>query len=145
MLRVLLETGFLLALNPRDRHHRWALNILEDAKERRIKIYLSPIAPLELSLVLRSRDRSEKDIYQSLEALNTLIHRYTRIAYPLFGINHVIYASMLRTKHPMLTFFDSLHASIALLNNLTYQDLDVVIKKVIESERRSEDALKLMR
>lgn len=134
-MRILVETGFLLALNPRDKHHKWALSILERARSGEFTLYISPVAPIELSLILKSKAYNEKDILQVLSAMNIIIRRYTRPHYPSLELEHIIYASELRMEYHKLTFFDSLHASIALLHNLTYYDLDEVIKEVISSEK----------
>ena len=48
-LKILVETGFLLALNPRDKHHKWALKTLGDVRKRTSILHISPIAPIELS------------------------------------------------------------------------------------------------
>ncbi len=134
-MRILVETGFLLALNPKNKHHRWALNILEKARSGEFTLCISPVAPIELSLILKSKAYGEKEILQVLSAMNIIIRRYTRPYYPSLGLEHIMYASELRMKYHELTFFDSLHASIALLYNLTYYDLDEVIKEVINSEK----------
>jgi hypothetical protein len=49
MINALLETGFLISLNPRDRNHEWAIGILRNVKSQRIRIFISPASPIELS------------------------------------------------------------------------------------------------
>lgn len=134
---ILVETGFLLALNPRDRHHDWALNILEEAKAKKIRLYISPIAPIELSLIMRSKKYDEESINRLLNALDSALRRYTKPLYPRITLWHVVYATELRMKYPELTFFDSIHASIAINNRLIYHDLDEVLSSIIRRELES--------
>jgi len=62
VLRVLVETEFMLALNPRDGRHEWAVRVLEEAKRREILLYISPAAPIELSLIMKARGYRDEDI-----------------------------------------------------------------------------------
>jgi len=131
---VLVETGFLLAINPRDKHHRWAMEILEKAKKKENVLYISPVAPIELSLIMKSKGFSDEDILRVMNALDVAIKRYTKPNYPSLELRHIAYAAKLRSKYFNLTFFDSIHASIAILNNLTYIDLDETIREIISKE-----------
>ena|GEM_PF-6403561 len=36
VLKVLVETRFMLALNPRDEHHEWIMKVLKEARRREI-------------------------------------------------------------------------------------------------------------
>ena len=132
---VLLETGFLIALNPRDRNHKWALKILKKAGEGGLNIYLSPAALTQIALILKSRDLNDSDISVALEAMEHAIKRYTKPQYPVITPSHHAYAAKLRVKYRELTFFDSLHAATAILNNLIYHDLDDIVRKVISREK----------
>lgn len=133
---VLVETGFLLALNPRDKHHKWALNILEDARKGLISLYLSTPAILELALILKSRGISDRDIALLLESMNIVIRSYTRLNYAQVTLDSAILALELRHRYPNLTFFDSHHASLAITYNLEYIDLDSIIREVVVKELR---------
>ena len=136
-LKVLLETGFLLALNPRDKNHEWALEILEGARAGNLILYISPIAYIELSLVMKAKGYADQDILKVLNAIRSIIGRYIkyRQGYTLsIGSSEAAYATQLRTKYRELSFFDSFHASTAILNNLKYYDLDPVVKKIVDRE-----------
>ena len=137
MLRILVETGFLLALNPRDRHHKWALGVLEDSRKKMNILYISPIAPAELSLIMRSKGFNDKSILRVLKAIYSITRKYTKPRFPLLELEHIMYAAELRIKYPELTFFDSIHASLAILNNLVYYDLDKTVKKIVDAELES--------
>ena len=133
-LKVLVETGFLIALNPRDKYHKWALDVLAKAKRKDLILNISPAALLEYTLLLKTKGYDEETIHNILEAINDIIQRYTRPLYPQLTLNHVIYATKLRRKYSELSFFDSIHASITILDNLIYYDLDNVVKRIIRSE-----------
>jgi len=136
VLRILVETGFMLALNPRDRHHEWAMELLEKARKREILLYVSPAAPIELSLIMKARGHQDKDVIRVLNAVNTILERYAKPQYPQLGLRELIYATELRTRYPSLTFFDSIHAAITIINNLTYYDLDQTIREIVANELR---------
>ena len=133
--RCLLETGFLLALNPNDRNHRWALDILARARRGELEIGISPAAPVEVSLILRSGGMNDSSIAEVLRAMEEAISLYTTPRYYELTLHHLSYAAELRARYSDLTFFDSIHAAVAIINRLTYMDLDPVVRKVVEHER----------
>jgi predicted nucleic acid-binding protein len=133
-VKILVETGFLLALNPRDRNHKWAMGVLEDFRRRRVLLHISPVAPLELALILRSRKVSDNEIRRVLQALDTIVSRYGRPGYPPIDLKTAALAADLRSRHRELTFFDSMHAAVAIANDLVYYDLDEVVKDVVSRE-----------
>ena len=137
VLRVLVETGFMLALNPRDKHHEWAMKILEEAKKREILLYISPTAPIELSLIMKSKGYEDKDIARVLNAIDVILEKYVKPQYPQIRLKELVYATELRIRYPELTFFDSIHAATAIINNLTYYDFDQTIKNIIANEMGS--------
>ena len=83
---------------------------------------------------MKSKGFEEKAILQVLNAMQSIIRKYTKPRYPQLKLEHFTYATELRIKYPELTFFDSLHASITLLNDLTYYDLDETIKSIVNKE-----------
>jgi len=135
--RYLLETGFLLALNPHDRNHQWALDILAQARRGKIEICISPAAPIEVSLVLRSRGLASDLIAEILRAMDEAISLYTRPRYCSLTLQHLSYAAELRVKYANLTFFDSIHAAVAVIDKLEYMDLDPVVRDVVRLEAKS--------
>ncbi len=133
---MLVETGFLLALNPLDRNHEWAMRVLEEARNNNIVLHVSPAALIELALYLKSRGLNYNEISEVFEALNDSILYYTIPYYPKLTLKHLRYAAELQSKYSELTFFDSIHASIALTDKLVYYDLDTTVKKIIEYEKK---------
>ncbi len=136
-LRVLVETDFLLALNPRDRNHRWALSILEEAKNNTIVLHISPAALVELTLFLKSRGITDSVLSEVFETITDAITLYTLPRYPVLTLKHLRYASELRSRYRELSFFDSIHASISIIDRLVYMGLDSIVRKVVESEKSS--------
>ena len=134
-MEALLETGFLLALNPRDRNHAWALEVLEATRRGEVRIHISPAALVELALILKSRGVSESLAAAAFRAIEEAISQYTRPRYPALTPGHVAYASELRARHQGLSFFDSLHAAIAVSEGLEYMDLDELVRRVVEAEK----------
>lgn len=134
MINALLETGFLISLNPRDKNHEWAIGILRNAKSQRIRIFISPASPIELSLILKSRGLDDSEIENVLKAMDSIVRKYSRPLYPPLTMECTAYAAKLRKRYN-LSFFDSIHAAIALKEDLTYYDLDPDVSRAIESER----------
>ncbi len=134
MKRVLLETGFLFALNPNDRNHRWALEILNKAKEGELEICISPAAPIEVSLLLKTRGLNDVAIAEVLRTMDEAISLFKKPLYCKLTLLHLSYAAELRTKYEKLTFFDSIHAAVSIMERLTYADLDPIVREVVEKE-----------
>lgn len=135
MIKALLETGFLISLNPKDKNHGWAMEILKDARERRIRIFISPVSPIELSLILKSRGLKDDDLSQVFDAIDSIV-KHLKPSHPDLTFECVALAAKLRSKYQQLSFFDSLHAAVTLTEDLVYYDLDDVIRSVVESERK---------
>ena len=114
----LIETDMLLAAaSPRDRHHATALEILRSVKP----LILSPYSLIELDLIVCSgRIRVVlPDFYWALESL---------IAYHGIGVLppqllHLEKALALRAGHG-LSYFDSLHAAVAVSAGATLVSFD---------------------
>lgn len=123
-----------MSLNPRDRNHGWAIKLLEQAKGHDIKIFISPASLIELSLVLKSRGLTEGGINRFFAAMRSLISRYTKPYFPDITFDVVSKAAELRMKHS-LSFFDSIHAAIALTEDLEYYDLDELVRETVKAER----------
>ncbi len=135
MRRCLVETGFLLALNPKDKNHEWALELLRTAKRGICALYVSPAAPIELSLIMKSRGYSDEAIAETLVAMEEAIMLYTRPNFAMLRLEHVQLAARLRSKYSELTFFDSIHAAIAIMDNYHYSDLDPVVAEIVSEEK----------
>ncbi|GEM_PF-5919091 len=69
----------------------------------------------------------------ALKAIEDIIRGYTKPYFLKLTFSHSSLAAELRKRHG-LTFFDSLHASVALLENLTYVGNDDRVRKAVELE-----------
>ena len=129
MKKVLVETGFLLALNPEDKNHDYAIKLLNN---KNLKLYLSPASLIELTLLLRAKRRSEDEIISVFKALREIISN--RVSIISLNFAHIIKASELRKKYEELTLFDSIHAAIFLVEKISYGDLDERIRNIVNVE-----------
>jgi predicted nucleic acid-binding protein len=127
--KVLVETGFLLALNPEDKNHDYAIKLLNN---KNLKLYLSPASLIELTLLLRAKRRSEDEIISVFKALREIISNKVSIISLNFA--HIIKASELRKKYEELTLFDSIHAAVCLMEKISYGDLDERIRNIVNVE-----------
>ncbi len=55
-------------------------------------IHISPAAPVELALILKSRGFSEDSIQEVIDAMNDIIAMFTRPRYPELTMETVAYA-----------------------------------------------------
>ena len=108
--------------------------MLKEARRGEIALYISPAALIEVSLILRTKGINETELKEVLDSMRYAISMYTKPRLPHLSFEHVSLASNLRSRYPELSFFDSIHASIAILNGLLYYDLDKVIKEIVEAE-----------
>jgi len=135
--KLLLETGFLLSLNPRDKNHEWAMSILEGAVKGDYLIAISQPALIEFSLLLKSYGLSNDKIGEALQSISSIFNRYTRPTYIGITPETLVYSIELRRKYEKLTFFDSIYAAQSIIHRLIYSDLDKIVKEVISNEVHS--------
>lgn len=130
---VLVETDFLFALRPSDSLHEAALNLLRDSSRSTVRLYISPISSVESSLVMKASGLKDKEISRALKAMEDAVRGYTMPLYPELSLTDLALAAELRDKHG-LTFFDSIHVSVALSKRLTYVSNDVRARETVTSE-----------
>jgi predicted nucleic acid-binding protein len=132
--KYLVETDFLFALRPSDKFHKKVLNILENCGPDVCKLFISPASPIEATLVMKSHEMSEEDIINSLKTMDEAIKTKSKPNYLDLTLDNMSLAVYLAKEHS-LTLFDSLHASFALMNNLTYYGSDKNLRNVIIAEK----------
>lgn len=120
---MLIETDILLAVaSKEDKYHDEAVNLLG-----RKGLKLSPYSLLELDLLIKS-GVLDVDIELFYKGLSELLKYYgIRIALP--SPLHMVKAWYLRRKYG-LTYFDSLHASVAILEGIPIVSYDEGYSKV---------------
>ena len=125
---MLIETDFLISLvRENDRHHIRTLKILEKFRGH---IKLSPYALTELDLLVWSNTFKVKDKELFFKLLEETLNYYTiETLKPKF--THVAKAYELREKYS-LSFFDSLHAAVANIENIPLLSYDKTYSKIEE-------------
>ncbi len=131
--RILVETDFLFALRRKDPLHKAAIKLLDEASRGTLKIHVSPSSSIEASLIMKAAGIDEEDVSKALRAMEEAIGIYTSPSFPILTLTHASLAAELRKKYD-LTFFDSIHASVALLENLTYVGNDERIRRAVKLE-----------
>ena len=125
---MLIETDFLISLvRENDKHHVRTLRILEKFRGR---IKLSPYTLTELDLLIWSNTFRVKDKTLFFKLLEETINYYNiETLKPKFS--HVAKAYKLRERYG-LSFFDSLHAAVANIENIPLMSYDKIYGKIEE-------------
>ncbi len=125
---MLIETDFLISLvRENDKHHDRTLRILEKLRN---SIKLSPYTLIELDLLILSNIFKVKDKTVFFKLLEETLNYYTiETVKPKFS--HVAKAYKLREKYG-LSFFDSLHAAVAVVENVPLISYDKIYDKIEE-------------
>ncbi len=122
-----IETDTLVALiNKYDPNHEAALRCLE----RAYRLKLSPYALLELDLLIRSGRLQVADYAKFYEYLGEAL-AFHNVASTTVRPAHFSKARYLRKKY-RLTYFDSLHASVAILEDELLVSIDKTYTAVKE-------------
>ncbi|MEM2982127.1 MAG: PIN domain-containing protein [Candidatus Bathyarchaeia archaeon] len=116
-----METDVLLALiSLKDKHHADALRLVDSLLG---EVKISPYSFIELDLLLKYGEILVEDLSAFYDVLSELL-RYRQIdTYPLRFEYHRE-AFRLRGGHKNLTYFDSLHAAVAIVENLEIVSYD---------------------
>lgn len=119
--RLLIETDLLLALiSPGDRHHGEAKGLFENAG---VRLCLSPYSLTELDLLIRAKEIMFTEAGLFYASLGNLLEYYD-IGLPTPKPAYHGKAYELRSKHRGLTYFDSLHAAVGIVENLRLVSYD---------------------
>jgi len=132
---VLVETDFLFGLNAKDNLFPKVLRILEERKKGRLKVIISSASPIEVFLVLLSRNMSYEAITKVIKLMNTKLAEYRINDFAPITLDVVVKALELRMKYKQLTLFDSIHISLAKTLNMPLLTSDNVMLKVMEQEK----------
>lgn len=123
---MLIETDVILAaINPQDPSRYLAKRVIVYNK-----LMLSPYSPLEINLLVRAKRITPVNFKKFMEQLGSLIKRFEiRLLFDEPRYHGI--ASILESKYG-LTFFDSLHASVALANKTPIVSFDSSYDKISE-------------
>jgi len=119
----------LLALiSPEDRHHADVVRLLDGLLG---EVKISPYSLIELNLLLKSGEIIVKKVTDFYDALSELL-KYREIStFPTKPEYHRE-AFKLRKKYESLTYFDSLHAAVGIVENLEIVSYDRKYAEIIE-------------
>jgi len=117
----------LALISPEDKHHAEVIKLLD---ELRGEVVMSPFSLIELDLLLRSGEIVVKEVEAFYDTLGDLLDFREVEILPTKPRYHGE-AFGLRKKHESLKYFDSLHASVALVENLELVSYDKEYKKVM--------------
>lgn len=113
-------------ISPEDRHHAESAELLEKVLSGSS---LSPYSLIELDLLLKSGEIVVTELKAFFEALGNLFRYrdiHTLVAKPYYHGE----AQELRGKHDGLTYFDSLHAAVAIIEDLELVSYDKEYTKI---------------
>jgi len=141
----MVETEFLFGFQPKDKHYDTVSDILETyAATKPFSLYYPISALIEVREVLSNH---KKDAAKRLNAI-TLIKAKAK-SFNLKEIelssNDLILCEHLLTQHASLTFFDGLHASVALNNKLSIVSNDEIYDKLGLKRLSFKDFLKALK
>jgi predicted nucleic acid-binding protein len=134
---VLIESDIILAaINPRDPFREIAKKVMVENK-----LLLSPYSPLEINMLVRAKKIRPNNVKKFMEHLDDLIRRFD-IDILLDELRYHGIASVLEDKYS-LTFFDSLHASVALANKTPIMSFDASYDKIKEKSFKRIDPIRI--
>jgi len=141
----MVETEFLFGFQPKDKHYDLVSNILEAYMATRLfPLYYPVSALLEVREVLASH---RKDTMQRLNALTFM--KAKAISSGLQEVeltsDDLILCEDLLMQHDFLSFFDGLHASVALNNGLSVVSNDEVYDELGVKRLSFENLLNLLK
>jgi len=141
----MVETEFLFGFQPRDRHYEAVSNILKAFMAIKPFSLCYPVsALLEIREVMAGH---KKEVAERLNALT-----FVKAKAVSFGLSEIslssddlILCENLMTEHRRLTFFDGLHASVALNNNLSIVSNDEIYDELGVKRLYFKDFLDLLK
>jgi len=105
----LIETDTIYAfLNKKDNYHKYAYNIINQINEGILNVKISSACLIELQLVYKS-----KEIEYEFETDIIELQRINNVEWTILDVSSSLTAIHLRKRYD-LSFFDSLHAGIAI-------------------------------
>lgn len=123
---VVIETDLILALASKtDKHHKEAIDIVRNVKY----LTLSPYTLIELDLLIRL-NKLKVILPDFYIALDQLVQFYN-IGITQIKPVHIVIAQKLREAYN-LTYFDSLHAAVAITENDVLLSYNQVYSKISE-------------
>jgi len=118
----ILDTEVIFAFNPKDKHHKHALNLLKEIKSGKLRnIVIPDTAILEFITVLKAKKITIDDILSLLNALKTIMKKYSIKETKTLSIETITLALHFMKKGA--SYFDALLAASAkIIDNTIISD-----------------------
>ena len=131
---VLVETDFLFGLSAGDKLHSKVIRVLEKHRRGEIRIVVSSASPLEATLALISHGIEANVASKAIKLMIAKLAEYRANTYAPITLNAMVKALELKMKYNALTFFDSIHISLATTLNIPLLTSDALMMKIMEAE-----------
>lgn len=124
----LVETEFLLGLRPSDKWNNLVKEIISLSKMKKVSISYTLSSLLEIRAILYSHGKKAWFIHRAIAYLKAKLDEEDIVEAPLTS-DDIILADKLR-EEAEATYFDVLHAAVALRTNLTLISNDSIFQKL---------------
>jgi len=140
----LVETEFLLGLRPSDKWNNLVREIISLSKMKNFSISYALSALLEIRAILYSHGKDAGFVHRAIAHLKAKLDEEGIEELPLTS-DDIILADKLREEKPEATYFDVLHAAIALKNSLTLISNDAIFQRLGVKSLTMKDVIKHFR
>ncbi len=142
--KFMVETEFLFGFQPRDRWYDIVSRILKAYMETGgFSIYHPVSALMEVRMVMASHGKNAEERLKALTLIKAKAEA-SKLSEIGFSADNLMLCEEIMAQHPTLTFFDALHASVALNNNLTIVSNDEAYDKTGAKRISFKDFLNLL-
>ncbi|MGC8849175.1 MAG: PIN domain-containing protein [Candidatus Bathyarchaeia archaeon] len=140
----MVETEFLFGFQPKDRRYNIVSSILKAYRATKsFSIYYPVTALIEVREVMASHGRSAEERFNALTFIRAKAATSNLLEVSLYS-DDLILCEEIMAQHESLTFFDALHASVALNNKLSVISNDEVYDRVGVNRISFKDLLNLL-
>ena len=109
----LVESDFLFGLRKSDEHHNSVIRALGKHRRGQLSLTVASSSVFEACSVLHSRDIDLQTIEDALSLMGSILAEFGVRNFSGLTLSDAVLAERIRIQYPLLSFFDSLHASIA--------------------------------
>jgi len=126
----MVETEFLFGFQPKDKHYDVVSNVLKAYSAKKgFSIYYPVSAVVEIREVLASHEKSSEERLNALTFIKAKAVSFGLSEVGLFSDDLILCEDLLM-QHRFLTFFDGLHAAVALNNRFVVVSNDETYNKL---------------
>jgi hypothetical protein len=126
----MVETEFLFGFQPKDKHYDVVSNVLKAySVKKAFSLYYPVSAVVELREVMASHEKSSEERLNALTFIKAKAVSFGLSEVGLFSDDLILCEDLLM-QHGFLTFFDGLHAAVALNNKFVVVSNDETCDKL---------------